>query len=64
MVRYFDDYVQRQNIPLELGCEVDGIYPATNGWRLETSSGEVRSRAIVWWRPATTARPFFRRGRA
>ena len=47
MVRYFDDYVQRQNIALELGCEVDGIYPATNGWRLETSSGEVRSRAIV-----------------
>jgi putative flavoprotein involved in K+ transport len=47
MVRYFDDYVQRQHIPLELGCEVDEIVPAANGWRLKTSSGEVRSRAVV-----------------
>jgi putative flavoprotein involved in K+ transport len=47
MVRYFDDYVQRQNIALELGCEVDQIVPAADGWRLETSSGEVRSRVIV-----------------
>ena len=47
MVRYFDDYVQRQNITLELGCEVNGIVPAASGWRLETSSGEIRTRAIV-----------------
>ncbi|MDT5098347.1 MAG: hypothetical protein QOC76_2084 [Mycobacterium sp.] len=47
MVRYFDTYVQRQNITLELGCEVDGIVPVAGGWRLETSSGEIRSRAIV-----------------
>src|SRR5690348_14571575 len=47
MVRYFDNYVQRQNITVELGCEVDGIVPVAGGWRLETSSGEIRSRAIV-----------------
>jgi putative flavoprotein involved in K+ transport len=47
MVDYFDDYVQRQNIALELGCEVDGIVRVADGWRLETSSGELRSRAIV-----------------
>ena len=47
MVRYFDNYVRRQNITLELGCEVNGIDRADGGWRLDTSSGEVRTRAIV-----------------
>lgn len=47
MVRYFDDYVRRQDITLELGCEVTGINRARGGWRLGTSSGEIRSRAIV-----------------
>ena len=28
MVRYFDNYVRRQHITLELGCEVTGIDPA------------------------------------
>jgi putative flavoprotein involved in K+ transport len=47
MVRYFDNYVRRQNITLELGCEVNGVDRAADGWRLDTSSGEIRSRAIV-----------------
>jgi cation diffusion facilitator CzcD-associated flavoprotein CzcO len=47
MVRYFDDYVRRQNITLELGCEVDGVDRIGGGWRLDTSSGEIRTRAIV-----------------
>ncbi len=47
MVRYFDNYVRRQNIALELGCEVNGIVPAPGGWRLNTSSGEIRTRAMV-----------------
>jgi putative flavoprotein involved in K+ transport len=47
MVRYFDNYVLRQSITLELGCEVYGVDPAGSGWRLDTSSGEIRTRAIV-----------------
>ena len=47
MVRYFDDYVRRQNIRLELGCEVNGIVPAAAGWRVATSSGEIRTRAVI-----------------
>lgn len=47
MVRYFDNYVRRQNIALKLGCEVSGIDRAGDGWRLETSSGEIRTRVIV-----------------
>ena len=46
MVRYFDTYVRRQNITLELGCEVKGVVPAAGAWRLDTSSGEIRTRAI------------------
>jgi putative flavoprotein involved in K+ transport len=47
MVRYFDTYVRRQNITLELGCEVNGVYRAGRDWRIDTSSGEIRTRAIV-----------------
>jgi putative flavoprotein involved in K+ transport len=47
MVRYFDNYVRRQNITLALGCEVNGIAAVPSGWRLTTSSGEIRSRAVV-----------------
>ena len=43
----FDSYVRRQNITLELGCEVDGVDRIGGGWRLDTSSGEIRTRAIV-----------------
>src|SRR5258706_579013 len=43
MVRYFDDYVRRQNITLELGCEVGGVDRIGGGWRLDTSSGEIRT---------------------
>src|SRR3954471_9191218 len=47
MVRYFDNYVRRQNITLELGCEVNTVDRTQSGWRLDTSSGEIRTRAIV-----------------
>jgi cation diffusion facilitator CzcD-associated flavoprotein CzcO len=47
MVRYFDDYVRRQNITLELGCAVNGVVPSAGGWCLQTSSGQIRTRAIV-----------------
>lgn len=47
MVRYFDDYVRRQNISLALGCEVGGIHRTPTGWQLDTSSGDIQTRAIV-----------------
>jgi putative flavoprotein involved in K+ transport len=47
MVRYFDDYVRRQNITLALGCEVNRVERTEIGWQLDTSSGEIRTRAIV-----------------
>src|ERR1700759_2977380 len=47
MVRYFDHYVARQNIALLLGCEVHRIDRAGGFWRLDTSSGELCSPAIV-----------------
>ena len=47
MVSYFDSYVRRQNIALELGCEVKEIDRGAGGWRLNTSTGEIRTRAII-----------------
>jgi putative flavoprotein involved in K+ transport len=47
MVRYFDRYVQRQNIAISLGCEVHRIDRVGGIWRLDTSSGEIRTPAIV-----------------
>ncbi len=47
MVRYFDDYVRRQNITLELGCAVNGVVPSAGGWCLQTSSGQIRTRASL-----------------
>ena len=47
MVRYFDNYVRKQNITLELGCEVTAVDRTEDGWRLDTSSGKIRTRAIV-----------------
>jgi cation diffusion facilitator CzcD-associated flavoprotein CzcO len=47
MVRYFDDYVRRQNITLQLGREVNAVDRAGGGWRLDTSSGEIRTRAVI-----------------
>jgi putative flavoprotein involved in K+ transport len=47
MVCYFDRYVQRQNLTLLLGCEVRRIDREAAGWILDTSSGEIRTRAIV-----------------
>ncbi|MBO0865136.1 MAG: NAD(P)/FAD-dependent oxidoreductase [Mycobacterium sp.] len=47
MVRYFDRYVRLQNITLRLRCEVNRIDRAIGGWRLDTSSGEIRTPAVV-----------------
>jgi putative flavoprotein involved in K+ transport len=47
MVRYFDHYVARQNIALKLGCEVRRVDRAGGLWRLDTSSGEIQSPAII-----------------
>ena len=47
MVRYFDRYVQKQNIALQLECEVNRIDRAVSGWLLDTSSGEIQTPAIV-----------------
>lgn len=47
MVCYFDRYVQRENIALKLECEVNRIDRAEGGWQLDTSSGEIRTAAIV-----------------
>src|SRR5271155_1212160 len=47
MVRYFDRYVRQQNITLELGCEVNRIDRTAGGWLVDTSSGEIRTAAVV-----------------
>lgn len=47
MVRYFDRYVERQDIALMLGCEVHRIDRSGGQWHLDTSSGEIRSTAII-----------------
>jgi putative flavoprotein involved in K+ transport len=47
MVRYFDHYVAQQNISLLLGCEVHRVDRARGIWQLDTSSGEIRTAAIV-----------------
>jgi putative flavoprotein involved in K+ transport len=47
MVRYFDRYVRLQNITLALGCEVNRIDREAGGWLVDTSSGEIRTSAVV-----------------
>jgi putative flavoprotein involved in K+ transport len=47
MVRYFDRYVRQQDITLALGCEVNRIDRAANGWLVDTSSGEIQTPAVV-----------------
>jgi putative flavoprotein involved in K+ transport len=47
MVGYFDSYVRRQNITLALGCEVNRIDRAREGWRADTSRGDICAPAIV-----------------
>src|ERR1700722_15691223 len=47
MVRYFDSYVRQQNIRLALGSEVNRIERAADGWRVDTSPGDIRSAAVV-----------------
>ena len=47
MVRYFDRYVRQQDITLALGCEVNNIKRSANGWLVGTSSGEIRTPAVV-----------------
>ena len=47
MVGYFDSYVRQQNIRLELGSEVNRIERAAEGWRVDTSQGDIRTSAVV-----------------
>jgi putative flavoprotein involved in K+ transport len=47
MVRYFDRYVRLQNITLQLACTVNCIDRAEGHWLLDTSSGEIRTPAVV-----------------
>ncbi len=47
MVRYFDRYVQRQNIALMLGCEVHRVDRGDGMWQLDTSSGAIQTPALV-----------------
>jgi putative flavoprotein involved in K+ transport len=47
MVCYFDSYVRLQNITLQLECEVSRIDRAEGGWLVDTSSGKVRTSAVV-----------------
>jgi putative flavoprotein involved in K+ transport len=47
MVRYFDRYVRVQKIALQLGCEVNHIDRTAQGWRLDTSSGEILAPVVV-----------------
>jgi cation diffusion facilitator CzcD-associated flavoprotein CzcO len=47
MVRYFDRYVRCQNITLALGCEVNRIDQSAEGWLVDTSSGQIRTPAVV-----------------
>lgn len=47
MVAYFDSYIERQNIALRYGCEVNRIDRAPDGWQLETSSGNVGTPVLV-----------------
>ena len=48
MVRYFDDYVRRQNITLQLGCEVN---------RIDRATRRLATRHIVGRNPNTGNRP-------
>jgi cation diffusion facilitator CzcD-associated flavoprotein CzcO len=47
MVRYFDRYVAQQDIALRLGCEVHRVDRVGGVWQVNTSSGEIRTPAIV-----------------
>ena len=47
MVRYFDRYVERQNIDVMLGCEVHRVDRSDGCWQLDTSAGQIRSRAVI-----------------
>jgi putative flavoprotein involved in K+ transport len=47
MVGYFDRYVRQQNITLALDCEVKRIDRAGEGWRVQTSQGDIRTTAVV-----------------
>jgi putative flavoprotein involved in K+ transport len=47
MVRYFDSYVARQGISLRLGCSVHRADRVGGVWQLDTTSGQIRTPAIV-----------------
>lgn len=47
MVRYFDRYVQTQHITVALGCAVNRIDRAADGWLLDTSRGEIHAATAI-----------------
>ncbi|HEY9304061.1 MAG TPA: NAD(P)/FAD-dependent oxidoreductase [Mycobacterium sp.] len=47
MVRYFDRYVRSQDLTLALGCEVNRVDREAGGWLVDTSSGQIRTPAVV-----------------
>jgi putative flavoprotein involved in K+ transport len=47
MVRYFDSYVRQQHLSLLLGCQVNRVDRVGADWQLDTSSGEIRTAAVV-----------------
>src|ERR1700744_5689675 len=47
MVGYFDSYVRQQDISLALSSEVNRIERASEGWRVDTSQGDIAASAIV-----------------
>lgn len=47
MIRYYDAYVQQQNISIKLCCDVEYIDRVEGGWRLNTSLGNMASRVVV-----------------
>ncbi|MDT5010353.1 MAG: putative flavoprotein involved in transport [Mycobacterium sp.] len=47
IVDYYDNYIARQHLTIKLGCNVIRVDRDHRGWYLNTSSGQIRTRAIV-----------------
>src|SRR6516225_4304771 len=47
VVKYFDDYVQRFDLPVHCGVEVFGVERIQEGYLVRTSEGEYEARNVV-----------------
>lgn len=47
VVDYLDDYARAFRLAPRFGTEVEAIVPDGDGWRVSTTRGEVRARAVV-----------------